>query len=71
MRLNLDFAEVSTNMVIGLFVNGLISMVLFDIGATQAAGGTVVFLVASFCRHWLLRKLFRALSELEQELNYE
>ncbi len=61
MKIDNDFIESLLNMVVGVVVNGAISMLLFDITTTQALGATLVFIGASWVRHIVIRKIFRKL----------
>ncbi len=60
---SLDALEVTVNMIAGILINYLLTVVMFGVSLEFAAATSFVFFVASWTRSYIVRRIFRKCDE--------
>ena len=61
MSLKQDSTEAATNVILGGFINYLLTLALFGVTMKFAVWSTAVFVAVSYCRTIIIRRYFRRL----------
>ena len=54
-----DLLETSISLFVGIVINAVLTVFIFNVSVTFALGSTAVFTVFSFLRMFILRRVFR------------
>jgi len=59
MKAKIDALEVTINMVVGLILNYLLTVIMFGVSLKFALGTSVIFFCCSWIRSYIIRRVFR------------
>ena len=65
MSAKLDNLEVTTSVIVGGLINYGLTMLIFGVSHTFAAGTTILFFCVSYARSYVIRRIFRKIGERE------
>lgn len=58
-----DHVETLTNMLSGMLINYVLTLMLFGVSTGKALGTTCIFFICSYIRSYCVRRYFRKLEE--------
>jgi len=58
-----DATETLISMVVGLLINYFLTLYMFGVSITYAAGACSIFFITSYLRSYVIRRLFRRLEQ--------